>query len=245
MNIIFENEQFIVINKPAGMLSIPDRIQSEPSLKDFLKDKYGNIYTVHRLDKGTSGVIVFAKDEDTHKQLSKLFEGREVEKYYLGLVHGIVSPAEGTIDSPIAEHPAHNGTMITHAKGKPSITEYEVLESFSTFSWVKFHILTGRTHQIRVHMQHIGNSIVCDDVYGDGAPVLLSSLKRKYNLSKKEEAERPILARLALHSWQLQFTLNDEEFKFEAEVPKDLRALLQQLRKIGSGKRPHPLKGGL
>ncbi len=231
MNIIFENDQFIVINKPAGMLSIPDRMQSEPSLKDKLKEKYGNIYTVHRLDKGTSGVIVFAKDEDTHKELSKLFEGRDVAKNYLGLVHGMVTPPKGTIDSPIAEHPARNGKMITHIKGKTSITDYEVLENFKLFSWVQFRIHTGRTHQIRVHMQHIGNSIVCDDLYGDPAPVYLSALKRRYKLSKDEESERPILARLALHSWQLKFELYDEEFLFEAEIPKDLRALLQQLRK--------------
>ncbi|HWB26014.1 MAG TPA: RluA family pseudouridine synthase [Chitinophagaceae bacterium] len=231
MEIIFENEQFIVINKPAGMLSIPDRVQSEPSLKDFLKQQYGDIYTVHRLDKGTSGAIVFAKDEVTHKLLSQLFEGREVSKNYLGLVHGIVSPPAGTIDAPIAEHPAHNGKMITHAKGKFALTEYEVLESFSSFSWVKFRIHTGRTHQIRVHMQHIGNSIVCDDLYGDASPVYLSALKRNYKLSKKEESERPILSRLALHSWQLQFQLGNEQYSFEAEVPKDIKALLQQLRK--------------
>jgi len=239
MDIIFENEQFIAINKPAGMLSIPDRVQSEPSLKDFLKERYGNIYTVHRLDKGTSGVIVFAKDEHTHKQLSALFQGRDVAKNYLGLVQGSVSPPSGSIDVPIMEHPANNGKMVTNAKGKPSLTDYEVLEDFSIYSWVRFTIHTGRTHQIRIHMQHLGNSIVCDDLYGDAAPVLLSAIKRKYNLSKKEDEERPILARLALHSWQLQFDLEGEHYALEAEVPKDLRALLQQLRKV---KTPKPQK---
>lgn len=246
MNIIFENDQFIAINKPAGMLSIPDRVQSEPSLKDFLLQKYGKIYTVHRLDKGTSGVIVFAKDEDTHKQLSVLFEGRDVSKIYTGLVHGIVHPPTGSITVPIMPHPADNGKMVTNAKGKPSHTDYEVLESFSIFSWMKFTIHTGRTHQIRVHMQYIGNSIVCDDLYGDAVPVLLSSIKRKYNLSKKEEEERPILSRLALHAWQLKFELNGEQFAFEAEVPKDLRALLQQLRKLkGNKTNPQTPKGAL
>lgn len=233
MNIIFENEHFIAINKPAGMLSIPDRKQSEPSLKDILKEKYGNIYTVHRLDKGTSGVIVFAKDEETHKQLSQLFEGRDVAKYYLGLVHGVVSPATGSVEAPIAEHPAKNGKMITHIKGKPSHTEYEVLETFKLFSWLKFQIHTGRTHQIRVHMQHIGHSIVCDDLYGDPTPVLLSAIKRNYKLSKREDEERPILSRLALHSYNLIFELNGETYNFEAEIPKDLKALLQQLQKRG------------
>jgi 23S rRNA pseudouridine955/2504/2580 synthase/23S rRNA pseudouridine1911/1915/1917 synthase len=233
MNIIYENDQFVAINKPAGMLSIPDRKQSELSLKDLLKEKYGNIYTVHRLDKGTSGVIVFAKNEASHKQLSQLFEGRDVTKHYLGLVHGMVTPPAGIIEAPIAEHPAKNGKMITHAKGKPSVTEYEVLESFKLFSWVKFQIYTGRTHQIRVHMQHIGNSIVCDDLYGDPTPVLLSTIKRNYKLSKREEEERPMLSRLALHSALLAFELDGESFSFEAEIPKDLKALLQQLRKRG------------
>jgi len=222
-----------VINKPAGMLSIPDRKQSEPSLKDRLKEKYGNIYTVHRLDKGTSGVIVFAKDEESHKQLSQLFEGRDVVKKYMGLVHGAVSPATGTIEAAIAEHPAKNGRMITHIKGKTSITDYEVLESFRLFTWVAFQIHTGRTHQIRVHMQYIGNSIVCDELYGDPAPVLLSDFKKNYKLSKREEEERPILGRLGLHAAHLSFSLNGEAFTFEAELPKDLKALLQQLRKRG------------
>src|SRR6476659_3218036 len=145
---IFENEDFIVINKPAGLLSIPDRTQSETSLKDILLDKYGTIYTVHRLDKETSGVILFAKNEITHKQLSELFEGRGVEKYYVGLVHGKMQNAEGSIDAPIMEHPVKKGKMITHVKGKPSVTEYEIIENFRLFSWVKFRIYTGRTHQI-------------------------------------------------------------------------------------------------
>ncbi len=233
MNILYENGQFIVINKPAGMLSIPDRKQSEPSLKDLLKEKYGNIYTVHRLDKGTSGVIVFAKDEESHKQLSQLFEGRDVVKKYLGLVHGVVTQPKGTIEAAIAEHPAKNGRMITHINGKTSITDYEVLESFRLFTWMAYQIHTGRTHQIRLHMQYIGNSIVCDELYGDPAPVLLSDFKKNYKLSKREEGERPMLARLGLHAAHLSFSLNGEAYTFEAELPKDLKALLQQLRKRG------------
>lgn len=231
-HIIFENEKFIVINKPAGMLSIPDRIQSETSLKDILKERYGAIFTVHRLDKGTSGVIIFAKDAETHKQLSQLFEEREVEKYYLGLVHGKIQNDEATIDAHIAEHPGKNGKMITHAKGKPALTDYKALETFRTFTWVQFQIHTGRTHQIRVHMQHIGHSIVCDDLYGSPEPVLISTLKKRYNLSQKEETEKPILQRLALHSSLLKFDLNGEHFEFTAALPKDLKALLQQLRKL-------------
>ena len=230
LDVLVENEWFIAINKPSGMLSIPDRMQSEVSLKDILIERYGSIYTVHRLDKDTSGIIVFAKDEVTHKQLSQLFEGREVQKFYVGLVNGKLFNPKGSIDAAIMEHPAKNGTMVIHAKGKPSLTDYEVLEDFGIYSWVQFQIHTGRTHQIRVHTKYLGNSIACDSLYGDGKPVLISSLKKKFNLAKKEEEERPILARLGLHSYRLQFTLNGEDFTIEAEPPKDLRALLQQLR---------------
>jgi 23S rRNA pseudouridine955/2504/2580 synthase/23S rRNA pseudouridine1911/1915/1917 synthase len=231
LDIIFENDFFIALNKPSGLLSVPDRMQSEPSLKDILLQKYGSIYTVHRLDKGTSGIIVFAKDEVTHKQLSILFEERNVQKFYVGLVNGNPMNAEGSIDAPIMMHPGDNGTMIIIPKGKPSLTDYKVVENFKFYSWIQFQIHTGRTHQIRVHMKHIGHSIVCDELYGDGKPVLLSSIKKKFNLSKKEDEERPMLGRLALHSWKLIFTFNNEEFSLEAEPPKDLRATLQQLRK--------------
>ena len=231
LDIIFQNEQFIAINKPSGLLSIPDRLGQEVSLKDLLKEKFGNIYTVHRLDRETSGIILFAKNEDAHKQLSQLFEGRDMEKYYIGMVYGNMINPSGSIDAPIMEHPGKATKMMTHAKGKLSLTDYEVLESFRMYSWVTFRIHTGRTHQIRVHMQHIGHSIVCDGVYGEAKPVLLSSLKRNFKLAKIAEEERPILARLALHSHRLKFTLNQETFELEAEIPKDLRALVQQLRK--------------
>jgi 23S rRNA pseudouridine955/2504/2580 synthase/23S rRNA pseudouridine1911/1915/1917 synthase len=174
---------------------------------------------------------VFAKTEESHKELSVLFEGRAMEKYYVGLVYGNMMTPKGSIDAPIMEHPGKVTKMLTHANGKVSLTDYEVIETFRSYSWVKFQIHTGRTHQIRVHMQHIGHSIVCDTIYGDGQPILLSSLKRNFKLAKIADEERPILNRLALHSQLLQFTLDNTEYQLEAEVPKDLRAVLQQLRK--------------
>jgi 23S rRNA pseudouridine1911/1915/1917 synthase len=230
--IIFENAYLIAINKPSGLLSIPDREGKEISLKNILQDKRGEIFTVHRLDKATSGLIVFAKDQQTHKQLSQLFEERQIEKIYFGLVHGNITPLKGKIEEPIMQHPSGNGKMTIHAKGKPSLTEYEVIENFKLYSWLKFKIHTGRTHQIRVHVQHTGHSIVCDELYGSPEPVYISSLKRKYKLSQKEETERPILSRLALHSASLKFILNEQEYFFEAPLPKDMKALLQQLRKL-------------
>ena len=234
LDIVFENIHFIAINKPAGLLSIPDREQSQPSLKDMLLAKYGSIFTVHRLDKDTSGIIVFAKDEVTHKYLSQLFESRSVEKYYQAIVHGSPANKAGTIDAPISEDPLHKGLMVVHRNGKPSVTDYEVIEGHKAFSLMQFQLHTGRTHQIRVHSKNIGHPIACDELYGDGKPVLLSSIKRNYKLSKHDEEERPMLGRLALHSYRLKFIdAEGKDVDLIAELPKDMRVLLLQLKKNG------------
>ncbi|HQY11548.1 MAG: RluA family pseudouridine synthase [Ferruginibacter sp.] len=231
--VIFENDSFIAINKPAGLLSIPDRVQSEPSLKDMLLEKYGSIFTVHRLDKDTSGIILFAKTEAAHKYFSRLFEERKIEKYYQGLVIGCPAQKKGTLDAPISEHPTQKGLMVVHRKGKPSVTDYEVLEDLKQFSLIQFQLHTGRTHQIRVHCRNMGHPLACDELYGDGKPILLSSLKKKFKLSRHDEEERPMLNRLALHSYRLKFTDTDGKLiDLEAELPKDIRALIQQLKKI-------------
>lgn len=230
--LIFENNEFVVLNKPSGLLSIPDREGKEISLKELLKKEYGEIFTVHRLDRGTSGLIVFAKNAETHKNLSLQFEGGKTRKIYLGLVIGSLEVSKGTINAPIAEHPVKKGMMVIDRKGKESITEYELLCDFKIYSWMQFRILTGRTHQIRIHMKDIGHPIVCDDLYGDGKPLLVSSLKHRFKLSRDQEVEIPILGRLALHSSELEFEgLDGNKTKFEAPIPKDLRATLKQLEK--------------
>lgn len=231
--VLFENEAFVVLNKPAGLLSIPDREGKENSLKRMLQDKYGQIFTVHRIDRETSGVIVFAKNEDSHRFLSVAFEDRNVEKYYQGIVQGTLTEKEKTIDAPIMENPSKKGLMMVNRKGKPSTTIFRVLEEFGKYSLIEFRILTGRTHQIRVHMADYGHPIVCDPLYGDGKPILLSSLKKKFNLSKDQLEERPIMPRLALHAWKLKF--KDEqgkEHEFVAPLPKDMRAFMAQLAKL-------------
>ena len=231
-SILLENDDFIAIDKPAGLLSIPDREGKEPSLKTWLRARYGNIFTVHRLDRDTSGAILFAKNEATHKYLSKIFEDRSVEKIYQGIVLGTPPLERDTIDQPIMEHPTKPGVMVINRRGKASLTDYELLETIGPYSLLQFRIHTGRTHQIRIHMHSIGHPIACDDLYGDAKPIFLSSIKRNFKLSKSEEQERPLLARLALHSQILRFTdSNGETHTIEAPLPKDLRALLQQLRK--------------
>ena len=234
--ILFENDDMIVLNKPAGLFSIPDRFGKEASLKSLLQEKYPSIFTVHRLDQHTSGLILFAKTAEAHQELSTLFEGRTIEKKYLGLVMGR-PPQNGTIDQAIMEHPGKKGQMVTHTKGKAAQTSFEVLKYYKRYTWVCFQIHTGRTHQIRIHAQHLGNPIVADDIYGDGEKLLLSSIKKKnFKLSKTEEEERPLLARQALHAHTLQFELNGNAFQFEAPIPKDLAATLKQLDKWNSEK---------
>ncbi len=230
--IVFENDSFVAVDKPAGMLSIPDRAQSEKSLKDFLLEKYGSIFTVHRLDKDTSGLIIFAKNEQTHKYFSKLFEERKIEKFYLGIVIGAPLEDKGIIEAPITEHLSLKGVMTVHRSGKPSSTGFEVLERFSKYSMVSFQLHTGRTHQIRVHCKHWGFPLVCDTLYGDGKPVLLSEIKKKYKLSLSAEQERPMLGRLALHSYKLKFLdEKGEHLELIAEIPKEFRAIFNQLNK--------------
>ncbi len=229
--ILFEDNDIIAVNKPSGLLTIPDR-EGAAGLRNLLQNKYGSIFTVHRLDKDTSGLVVFAKHEAAHKHLSQQFEARETKKIYNGLVIGKPFDQSGIINEPIAEHPTKKGVMTVYRKGKESITEYQVLDSFRFFSWMQFHILTGRTHQIRVHMKHIGHPIICDPVYGDGKPVFISQLKNNYKLSQAAEEERPILSRLALHAFQLSFRgINGAEYILEAPLPKDLKAALNQASK--------------
>jgi 23S rRNA pseudouridine1911/1915/1917 synthase len=237
---IAENDEWIALNKPSGLLSIPDREGKDISLKKILIEKFGNIFTVHRLDKGTSGVIVFAKNEAAHKHLSLQFvpkdsfgENKETKKIYQGIVIGSMENKTGTVNAPIMEHPVKKGTMVINIKGKEAITDYEVLEDFKIYSLVQFQIHTGRTHQIRIHAKEIGHPIVCDELYGDGKPVLLSSIKKKFNLAKKDDEERPIMGRMALHALSLKFTnMNGESIGLEAPLPKDMKAFLQQLRKV-------------
>lgn len=231
---LYEDDDLIIVNKPSGVLVLPDRFDgSLLSLHRQLQAELDQqLWVVHRIDRDTSGAICFAKNEEAHKYMSALFQEHNIGKFYAGIVHGRVMPDMGRIEAPIMEHPAHKGRMVTAAKGKPSVTDYRVVEQWSLFALMQFQIHTGRTHQIRVHMQSIGHSIVCDPLYGDGKPLLLSQIKRKFKLSKNEEEERPLLNRLALHAYKLVFQKPDgTEVTVEAPLPKDMTACINQLNK--------------
>ena len=132
IEILYEDDDLAVVNKPAGLLVIPDRFNTDiPSLNKILEARLGqHIWVVHRLDKDTSGAICFAKNEASHKYLSKLFMERDVDKYYIGLLNGRMPDEAGRIEKPIAEHPVQKGKMAIAKKGKPSVTEYKVLEQW-------------------------------------------------------------------------------------------------------------------
>jgi 23S rRNA pseudouridine1911/1915/1917 synthase len=233
--IIYEDEDIVAVNKPSGLLSIPDRYNDTiPCLYHQLAANYKQLFVVHRLDKDTSGLIVFAKNEESHKYMSQLFEGRDVAKYYLAIVNGKPIKQAGTIIAPIAEHPVRKGRMSVQKKGRFAHTDYELKQSWNGFSLLRLRIFTGRTHQIRVHMEHLGNSIVCDPFYGTGGTLMLSSIKKKFKLAENEEEERPLLKRLALHASELIFVnRKGEPMDIIAPIPKDLNVAIKQLDKWG------------
>ena len=233
--LLAETDDFIAINKPAHLLTIPDRHDSnQPSLISLLKQKYDPVFVTHRLDRQTSGVILFARHAAAHKYFSMLFENRKIQKEYIGIVSRQMQEQKGTIDAAIAENKFRKGEMIVSKNGKPATTHFELLHSFPSYSVVVFKPVTGRTHQIRVHSKYINHPLVGDTVYGDGAPVLLSAIKRKFHLSKNELEERPLLSRLALHASAITFKdMQGKEIRIEAPLPKDIRAVIQQLEKAG------------
>lgn len=237
LQILWQNDEYIVVDKPSGMLTIPDRFDmSVHSLLSLLRREFESIYTVHRIDRDTSGCVLFAKNADAHRHASQLFESRQVKKHYRAIVHSNPHTPHGDIDAAIAEHPTIKGKMIVHAKlGKPALTSYTLLKSYGMYSLVDFLIHTGRTHQIRVHAQHLGFPVLCDPLYGDGKPFFVSTIKKKYKLSKQEDQERPLLQRLALHAYSLELVdAHGLLIQVQSPLHKDMQAVCNQLDKIYS-----------
>ena len=232
--LLHHDQDLLIVSKPPFYLSLPDRFDAtKPNLLSFLKNAYGDVFPVHRLDKETSGVICFARNEQAHKALNQQFQDRTVQKKYWVLLDGIVHPTEGNIEKPIAPHPAKSGKMMVSNKGKASLTHYRVIEQFRHFALVEADIKTGRTHQIRVHFESLGYPLMVDKLYGIRPAFFLSQIKRKkYKLSKDQE-ERPLLTRSSLHAHQLTIThpTTKESITFTASLPKDFHAVLKQLQK--------------
>lgn len=239
IEILFEDQYCIIINKPHGILSIPDRFDlTIQNVKDTLLKRDHEVYTVHRIDKNTSGALLFAKSQEAHRRFCALWEKNKVTKKYTAICQGSTSLKEGEITANIIENPSKKGTYKVHRSGKPSTTLYKIIDRYKSYITIELQLVTGRTHQIRVHLQHIGLPIVGDQKYGTGKPFLVSTIKgKKYNYHKSMDVEeRPLIDRHALHASQIEFThpFTNEEHIHIAPPPKDMRAVLKQLKKWNS-----------
>ncbi len=224
LDIIFENEDLVVVNKPAGMVVHPspghDRgtlvhaaLGYIPELEGIGGEERPGI--VHRLDKDTSGLIVIAKNERAHRWLQEQFKSRNVEKIYMALVDGKPPTPAGRVDAPIGRNSTHRKlmTVVTLDKGRDAVSEYRTLESFPAHTLLEVHPLTGRTHQIRVHMAFLGCPVAADMVYGRRKPTVE-------------------LGRHFLHAHKLKIILPGEKQTsiFEASLPQELQSVLEYLR---------------
>lgn len=230
--VIAEDDWLVYVCKPSGLLTLPHRYEPHlPNLQAQLNRQFGKLFTLHRLDKGTSGLLVFAKTAEAHRAMSRLFEQRAITKKYRVLVSGHPQPPTGTIRQPLAT--GSGGKVIPHSKGKSAITHYKVLEHFETISLVEAELETGRTHQIRVHFQYIGYPLITDPLYGARQALFLSDFKTRHFKLGRRQVERPLLQRSALHAFQLEFEhpFTGSLVRVECPLPKDLDATLRQLRK--------------
>jgi len=224
LDIVYEDGDILVVNKPAGMVVHPAYGHRSGTLVNAVLAHCPDLAgvggelrpgIVHRLDKDTSGLIVVAKHDAALRDLQAQFKGREVRKVYLALVEGHVSPPTGLVDAPIGRDPRARKKMAVVTKGgREAQTEYRVLETYDEHTLVEARPLTGRTHQIRIHMAFIGHPIVGDPIYG----------------YRKQRLKAP---RLFLHAARLAFRLpgSDEEREFEAPLPEELARVLQRLRR--------------
>jgi len=229
-DIVHEDEKIIAVNKASGISVGADRWDESKERLDKLLEhdlKIPKLFTVHRIDKETSGLIVFAKDKNTHKELSMAFENRNIFKLYTAIVHGRPSWKETICDLALVPNGnKKHMTIIDKYQGKESLTEFKYLFSAGNYSVLEAFPKTGRIHQIRVHAASLGHPVVCDELYGKVSPIKLSSFKRAWRGDPHEE--RPLLSRLGLHAMEL---ILPNELKLTADLSKDMSSLINQMKK--------------
>ncbi len=229
--IIHEDDDLVVLDKSGHVLTIEDRYDPvKKNLKSMMINRFGKIYVVHRLDYETSGVILFARNEKSHKNLSQQFEDRKVKKTYLALTKN-PDESTGVISAPISTHPVKHGIYIPDEHGKQARTEYETLKTFHNYALVKLTPITGRTHQIRVHLKSMGAPLLTDKKYGMSDAFYLSQIK-KVRMGR-DQTERPLINRSSLHAYLLEFTHPSENraLSFIAPLHKDMKAVVYQFEK--------------
>ena len=203
-SVLFEDDAILVLNKPANWLTVPGRFpqghEVVKDLKTWAEQRYESIFSVHRLDRGTSGVVVLAKNAESHRHLSLQFQHRSVAKTYHAFVLGFPKKPKGYIDFRIAEKSAKGNVYKIDSKGLNAHTDYHCLARYGQISLIAFHPKTGRSHQIRVHAQSLGTPLLVDELYGPQASFYLSSVKSNY---KGKCDERPFIQRLTLHAYSI------------------------------------------
>ncbi|GAB1483708.1 RluA family pseudouridine synthase [Treponema sp.] len=261
-HIVYEDDQMVVVNKSSGIAILADRWDdSKERLDELMNALYAKdaeeaalakrqpkiafphrVWVVHRIDRDTSGLLVFAKTAAAHRFLSEAFETRNVEKTYIAVVHGRPAWTDTDCTLPLRmDGDKEHRTIIDKAMGKRSVTRFKYLGGIGNFAVIEAKPETGRTHQIRIHLTTLGHPIVCDSLYGSPKPVLLSAFKRGYRGDPYEE--KPLLSRLGLHAYEISLpkmdvgaadgagASDDERLKFKAELPRDMAALINQMEK--------------
>ncbi|WP_420385476.1 RluA family pseudouridine synthase [Roseivirga sp.] len=224
--ILFENEDFLVANKPPFIASLEDR-NSNVNLQLLAKQYNEELSACHRLDKETSGCLLFAKTAEAYRHASIQFEKRTVDKVYHAFVNGLQDFKDLKVELPILS--LNKGSVVIDFNGKPATTVFNTIEVYKKHSLVECRPETGRMHQIRIHLSKKGAPIINDPLY-QGEALYLSQIKKRYNIGKYEE-EQPLIKRFALHAYSLGFNLmNGERVSVEAPYPKDLKVLHKQLQ---------------
>ncbi len=249
LDILHEDDSLVVVNKPAGMVVHPAKGHWEGTLASALTHHFNTLSgrggptrpgIVHRLDRDTTGVLVVAKNDQVHDSLAAQFKSRDVEKEYLAIVAGVLNYDSDVIDEPIGDHPTHREKKAIRRNdpdARPAQTKYEVIERFSGYTLVRALPKTGRTHQIRLHLAHVGAPVLCDRLYGGRAQIteleLIPRDKMRQDTQRHAAIEQPLLDRQALHAHRLEIThpLSGERLKFEAPIPADIEQTLAALRR--------------